>query len=241
MLFTILYALWFTVTLMLTVVMYLPYLILKLLKKPRTAARYVALVVPAWARWVVRMTGSRVTVTGLENLPRDRAVCFIGNHQGNFDIPLVLGALRRKIGFIAKIELMKVPILPLWMKALDCIFIDRKKLHHSLRNIQKGIQAVHAGNNMLLFPEGTRSRSARMGPFKPGGVQMAIKAGVPIVPLTVNGSFRVFEEKKRIRRGDLTLFVHPVIDPKLLDAAQKEALVQKIHDQISEKLPGRSG
>jgi 1-acyl-sn-glycerol-3-phosphate acyltransferase len=238
MLQTILYALYFTITLILTLIVYVPYPILKILKRRRAVERYVGFIVPAWARNVVWMTGARVTVTGLENLPKDRTVCFIANHQGNFDIPMILGYLRRKIGFITKIELTKIPILTLWMKALHCIFIDRKELHQSLRKVQKGIRAVHEGHNLLIFPEGTRSRSAQMGPFKRGGLQMAIEAGAPIVPLTVNGCYHLFEEKGRIHRSPLTLHAHPLIETASLSKAQQEELPQKLYDQIAAKLVG---
>ena len=240
MLQTLLYVLYFFVTLILTLIIYLPYLVLKLLKLQKSADAYIGVIVPAWGRNIIWTTGSRVTVTGLENLPQDRAVCFISNHQGNFDIPMIVGELRRKIGFVAKIELAKVPILVLWMKALDCIIIDRKKAHQSLKMVQKGIRSVHEGRNMLIFPEGTRSQSARMGSFKAGGLQMAIRAGVPIVPLTVNGCYRILEEKGRIHRSDLTLHVHPVIETASLGKQEQEALPQKIYKQIASKLPSVS-
>lgn len=240
MLLTILYVLYFVVTLILTLIAYLPYLVMNLLTLQKSADAYIGWLVPAWACNVVWMTGSRVTATGLENLPKDRAVCFISNHQGNFDIPLILGVLQRKIGFVAKIELAKVPILVLWMKALHCIIIDRKKAHQSLKIVQKSIQSVHEGHHMLIFPEGTRSRSGRMGTFKPGGLQTAIKAGVPIVPLTVYGSFHILEEKKRIHRSDLSIHVHPLIETASLSKVAQEALPHKLYEQIAAKLPSPS-
>lgn len=237
MFFTIFYAIYFVINLLLMSIPYIPYLFLRLTKRHDMKNAYVSWVMPKWARLVVGMTGSRVRVTGLEHIPTDRAVCFISNHQGNFDIPAILGYLNRKIGFIAKVELARVPILKQWMIALNCIFIHRSNIRHSLRNMQKGIADVHKGHHMLVFPEGTRSKSPHMRDFKPMGVQIAVKAGVPIVPLTVNGSYHILDGSGKIQKAEISIIVHPLIETNQLSESEKKNFTQILHDQIESKLP----
>lgn len=240
MICTIAYAVAFGLILLISPLFLIPYGFLKLFGLRRVAESYIAWVVSRWAWGVLKLTGSRLLVSGLENLPRDRPVCFISNHQGNFDIPMILAGLRRKIGFIAKVELARVPLLSLWMRALHCVMIDRKRMHHSLRAIQRGLKAVLQGHDMLLFPEGTRSRSMRIGPFRPGGILAAVRAGIPIVPLTVNGSYRLFEEKGRIGKALLTIHVHPLIETSTLGEAEKTEMVRVLAEKIASRLPAET-
>lgn len=237
MLFTIFYAIYFVFNLLLMSLPYIPYMFMRLFKMHDKMNAYVNWIVPKWARLVIRMTGSKVRVEGAENIPTDRAVCFISNHQGNFDIPMLLGFLNLKIGFIAKVELGRIPFLRQWMLALNCIFIHRSNVRHSLRNMQKGIADVHKGHHMLLFPEGTRSKSPKMNDFKPLGVSIAVKAGVPIIPITVNGSYRILDGSGKVQSSDLSIYVHPVFETGNLSDEDKKNLPQILHKQIASKLP----
>lgn len=118
-----------------------------------------------WAKNMVRFTGSTVDVKGLENIP-DRHVLFVSNHQSNFDIPLLMGYVPKFKGFVAKIELEKVPVISWWMKKMNCLFLDRNDMRQSLKVIIQGIGLLKAGNTMVVFPEGTRSKGNKMGDFK---------------------------------------------------------------------------
>ncbi|SCY01604.1 lysophospholipid acyltransferase family protein [Alkaliphilus peptidifermentans] len=145
-----------------------------------------------WAKKLVLLTGSNVEVLGLENIP-DGPVLFVSNHQGNFDIPILLSSLPKSISFVAKIELKKLPIINRWMEFLECVFIDRKDLRQSLRAITKAIEVLKSGQSMVIFPEGTRSKGSQLQPFKPGSLKMATKANVPIIPVTIKGSYKIME------------------------------------------------
>lgn len=144
--------------------------------------------VSKWAKAIVRLSGSRVSVQGQENIPLDRAVVFVSNHQSNFDIPILLGCIDKPKAFIAKIELRKLPVISSWMDKMGCIFMDRSDARQSLKSISQGSDNVKNGYSMVIFPEGTRSEDGRLKEFKPGSLKLATKAQAPIVPVTIIGS-----------------------------------------------------
>ncbi len=106
-------------------------------------------------------TGARVIYHGLENIPEDQNVFFIANHQSYFDIPILLDVMDRGTAFVAKESLGKVPMLRQWMENLGCLFIDREDIKQSVRVIRKAAEQMEQGLNMVIFPEGTRSRGRR--------------------------------------------------------------------------------
>lgn len=234
---TILYVIWFVTVMLLSMLLIVPILFLQLLGLHKARNGFVNVVTTYWSKCIIGMTGSRIAASGVEHVPRNRAVCLIGNHQGYFDIPLVLATIPHKVGFIAKIELMRVLGLNVWMWALHCIFIHRSKMHQSLRNIKRGIQNIAKGHTIVLFPEGTRSRKREMGPFRMGGLNMAIKEGVPILPLTINGTYKMFEQTGKIRPARVSIQIHPLIETKGLNVAEQKALPDKIRSQIESAIP----
>lgn len=169
---------------------------LKQFSSTNKANNYIHKVTQNWAKAMVSATGSKVTVKGLENIPKDKTVLFVSNHQGNFDIPLLMGYINKPKGFIAKIELAKMPIVNIWMKLIRCVFIDRKNLRQSIKAIQEGIAILKSGYSMVVFPEGTRSKGEPMKEFKKGSLRLAVKTKVPIVPIAISGSYKIMEERK---------------------------------------------
>ncbi|MCT4685804.1 lysophospholipid acyltransferase family protein [Vallitalea sp.] len=184
-----------------------------------------------WAKNMVRFTGSKVIVEGVEDIP-DRNVLFVSNHQGNFDIPLLMGYIPRLKGFVAKVELEKLPIVSGWMKKLGCLFLDRSNPRQSLKVILKGIEELKKGQTLVIFPEGTRSKSNDMGDFKKGSLKLAIKSGVPIVPITINGSYKLLEEKKRIRKSNVKIIVHPPIYMDDMSKEDKDNLITNVYNIV---------
>lgn len=151
-------------------------------------------VVPNWARSLVNLTGSSIVVKGEENIPKDKPVLFVSNHQGNFDIPIFLGFINKPKAFIAKKELQKIPFISSWMKHMQCVFIDRSDIRQSLRQINEAAENLKQGYSMVIFPEGTRSKGDAMSEFKPGSLKLALKAQVPIIPVTIRGSYKIMEQ-----------------------------------------------
>lgn len=195
---------------------------------------YIHKVSHSWANFVMNRAGAKVNVIGLENLPKDQTVLFVSNHQSNFDIPLLLSAIDIPKGFIAKKELEKVPLISTWMKYINCIFMDRDNLRKSAASIIDGVNLLKSGYSMTIFPEGTRSKGQAVGEFKGGSFKLATKSKCPIVPLTINGTYKLMEaNNNRIKRADIELVIHPPIDVTKLSKDELENLHTAVHSIIS--------
>ena len=197
---------------------------------------YVYKVVYIWSRFIMTISGAKVNVIGLENLPKDQTVLFISNHQSNFDIPLLLSSINVSKGFIAKKELEKWPFISTWMKYINCIFMDRDNLRKSAESIVEGINLLKSGYSMVVFPEGTRSKGKPVAEFKGGSFKLATKSKCSIVPLTINGTYKLLESNNnRIKGADIELVIHPPIDINKLNKEELEKLPEIVHSVISSK------
>lgn len=199
---------------------------------------YVYKQVSKWIAGNVKRTGAKVNVYGLENIPEDEAVVFMSNHQGAFDIAVFLSCIPKPKGFIAKIEMKNKPLLSTWMKHIYCVFMDRKSLKASASAILEGVNLLKQGKSLVIFPEGTRSKSDQIGEFKPGSMKLAIKAKVPIVPVTIDGSYKILEKNnKRITPDTVNVYIHPAIETKNLSKEEQNQLCEKVYNIIKSKLP----
>ena len=183
-----------------------------------------------WAKSGLAMNGSSINVIGTENIPKIGGVLFVANHQSNFDIPILVGHVPRDKGFIAKLELLKVPSFSRWMKYIGCIFIDRKDPRQSLTAINNAAERLKAGHSIVIFPEGTRSADGTVGPFKAGGLRLAMKAGVPIVPVTISGSKNIMPKgSSLIKSAHVNVLISPPLMPgefKDMDSNQISEIVR---------------
>lgn len=195
-------------------------------------------VVPNWARKLIELSGSRVTVVGAEKLPKDETVLFVSNHQGNFDIPLLLGYIDKPKAFMAKKEMEKMPMVSSWMRYMQCVFMDRDNPRESLKAIKAGAEKLKEGYSMVIFPEGTRSEDGKLKEFKQGAFKLATKSGVPIVPVTISGSKKIMEKGSlKINPAEVKLFIsEPVYmteeyikDTKLLSEKIKSIIESNLH------------
>ena len=190
----------------------------------------------AWGKYLVEKTGSTVNIQGNENIP-EGACLFISNHQSNFDIPILSGYLDKPIGFIAKKELGKVPILSEWMKRVHCVFLDRQNPRQAIKVLAEAANILKKGNSLVIFPEGTRSKGMEMLEFKKGSLRVAEKAGVPIVPVTISGSYKIFEENgNRIRPAQVNVIVDKPIYLDQLSDEEKDQLLEKLKEQFQHNL-----
>ena len=190
-----------------------------------------------WAKAMVENTGSMIKLTGAENIPAEGAVLFASNHQANFDIPILLGYLNKPKGFVAKVELEKLPLVNRWMKKMRCVFLDRKDTRKSMKAINEAIEIMKSGHSMIIFPEGTRSKSSRIGEFKKGSLKMAIKANVPVVPVTINGSYKIMGAKGIIiTPSEVEVIVGRPVYPDTLKDEQKHDFAQYIKKKIVDNL-----
>ncbi|MGN0317837.1 MAG: lysophospholipid acyltransferase family protein [Lachnospira sp.] len=146
-------------------------------------------------RGVLFISGTKTTVIGLENVPKDEAVVYIGNHHGFFDVLVTYILMKDKTGYIAKKETGKVPILHRWMVYLYCLFLDRDNGREGLKCILKGVEQLKNGISMVIFPEGTRNKSTDGTlPFHAGSFKLAEKSGCKIIPMVINNTAACFED-----------------------------------------------
>lgn len=186
---------------------------------------------------LLKLAGCKVSVEGLENVPVDQAVLFVCNHQSNFDIPLMITQLPGKKGFIAKVETLKLPIIRDWMKYMNCVFMDRSDIRQQVKSITEGVNILKSGHSMVIFPEGTRSEDGHLLEFKPGGMKLATKSGVPIVPVTINRSMDLMKKgTSKITPAHVTIIISPAIE--ITDEMNRETvkLTEDVKAIIASKL-----
>lgn len=191
-----------------------------------------------WARISLFLASTRVTLRGAENLPPG-PVMFMSNHQSGFDILALLASLPYETRWIVKKELFAIPIFGASMKRGGFIPLDRRDAHRALKSMKKAAEAIRAGNSIVIFPEGTRSKDFRLLPFKRGGFMLALRAGVPVVPVTINGSGRVNPAGTlQLHSGPISVTLHPPVMPEA-GASHEETeavLMRKVRDAISSAL-----
>lgn len=215
---------------------FIPLVLLMVLHRKRALDAFIYFLSYTWGRNIICMAGGRVTVTGLEHVPKQNNVCFVANHQGVFDIPLIVGYIPKTVGFIAKRELLLIPILNIWMKAVHCTFINRADRRQAVKTIQKGVEQIKKGHPMVIFPEGTRSRGDAMGPFKSGSLKLAIRSDALIVPVTIDGSYKLKEARGVMTPASVKLFIHPPIDAAPLHDEDSKELAERLWGIINEPL-----
>lgn len=190
-----------------------------------------------WARALVWVAGGKISVVGEENIPKDRSVVFISNHQGDFDVPIFLGYIDKSKAFIAKMETKKIPLISSWMKNMNCVFMDRNNIRQSVKAINEGAEILRHGYSLVIFPEGTRSKGDKMGEFKHGSFKLATKAGVPIVPVTIKGSYKMLELYKFIiRPAKVEVIISKPVETSGMTREEIQALPGKVEEIIAGEL-----
>jgi 1-acyl-sn-glycerol-3-phosphate acyltransferase len=186
-----------------------------------------------WAKTLVNIVGGRVTVNGASNLPKG-AVVFVANHQGSFDIPVLIAFVPKPFGFISKIEVLKIPIVGGWMKVMNCVFMDRSSRAKSTQAINAGVEVLKAGHSLVIFPEGTRSKGGPVQAFKAGSVRLAIDAEVPIVPIAIDGTADIMEKNKYFMKpADVTITILPPIPVEKIKSMESKELAEYVQSLIS--------
>jgi 1-acyl-sn-glycerol-3-phosphate acyltransferase len=162
----------------------------------------------AWASFV------RVRVEGREHAPAGQSYVIMTNHQGDYDILALYGFLHRQFRWVIKQELRKVPFLGWGCAAIGHIFVDRSNSRLAIASLEAAKPRLVGGVSVLIFPEGTRSADGRLGPFKKGGFLLARQLGLPILPVSIAGSWRILPKGCLFPRpGTLRVRIHPPIAP----------------------------
>jgi 1-acyl-sn-glycerol-3-phosphate acyltransferase len=185
----------------------------------------------------VRAVGVHMNVKGIERIPPGTCL-FVANHTSSADAPAVVNAIPRRIAILLKKSLFKYPIVGQAFTLAHFIPVERSKHESAIASLEKAIEAMREGQSFLIYPEGTRSPDGRLQPFKKGAVVMAIKAGVPIVPVACSGAHRVMEKRSMvIHPGEILVeFLEP-IDASHYTFEQREELNEVVHDVMAAGLP----
>jgi len=178
------------------------------------------------------LAGIRYRVHHRERIPRDRAVVFCSNHESNVDPPVLFQALHKRLHVLFKAELQKLPVLGAVMVAGGFVPVERERREASMASIDRAAASIRDGNTFLIFPEGTRSKTAELLPFKKGGFIMAIKAQAPIVPVAVSGG------RSAMRKG--SWLVRPVmVDVKIGEPVETAGRTLDDRDELIEIVRAR--
>jgi 1-acyl-sn-glycerol-3-phosphate acyltransferase len=178
------------------------------------------------------LAGIRYRVHNRERIPTGRAVLFCSNHESNVDPPVLFQALHKRLHVLMKAELAKLPVLGAVMVAGGFVPVERDRREASMASIDRAAESLRAGNSFLIFPEGTRSKTSELLPFKKGGFIMAIKAQAPIVPVAVSGG------RSAMQKG--SWFVRPVmVDVRIGEPVETSGYALDDRDQLIEVVRAR--
>lgn len=172
-----------------------------------------------WLTPLINMAGVDFVVKGQEKIPADGPVIFTPNHSGAFDIPAIVLTTTKSPIFMAKKELGKIPLLKSWMDAVDCVFVDRANKQSAHSSLQNAIDAVNDGRSLVIFPEGTRSKTGELGEFRGGAMKIAMETGATVLPVLIEGTRERLEETGDITSG--TVYV-TYLDPIATTGLTKE-------------------
>ena len=205
------------------------------LRKPMSWVIY--RLIQLWAKSMIAVTGCTMKLEGREHIPARGSVCFVSNHVGIFDIVLALAYIGRPFGFIAKKELLLIPLINIWIYLLGGLFIDRKNIRKALKTMSNGIQKIEKGGAMLIFPEGTRSKGRGLLPFRSGSIKLATNSFAPIVPIAISGSYEIFEKNYRVTPATVRMiFCPPIATTDIGPDERRNKLADHVRDIIDTAL-----
>ncbi len=206
----------------------------------------------AWGQGIVRgifrvmlaIAGTQVEVRGLENIPKEGGVLFVSNHRSYFDILIAYAYTPKLLGFIAKSEMLRYPLLKQWMDIVNCLFLEREDLKKGLKTILEAIEKIKQGVSVWICPEGTRivnEDDSYVAEFKEGSFKIAEKSGALIVPVALSGTRNIFEKQfPRIRPVKVCITYLEPIDIAQLDKESRKKLGEYTRARIAENIVPRT-
>lgn len=210
--------------------------IVHVMRRPSRSTRILA---TGWGRLILLVAGVRVRKAGGGKLDPAKPYIFAANHQSQFDILVLSGYLGHPFNWLAKKELFSVPVWGRAMRAAGDIPIDRSHGREALKSLAAAASHIASGTSVVLFPEGTRSPDGTLRSFKSGGMALAIKAGVPVVPVAIGGTHRILPKGKYLARpGPVTVRVGDPVEVSHYAPRQKQELAERIHREVERLLEG---
>ncbi|MEG1583897.1 MAG: lysophospholipid acyltransferase family protein [Anaerovorax sp.] len=189
-------------------------------------------------KWGLDVTGKgkiKINAVGLEKIPPEPCV-FVANHQSYLDLAVFTAAIDRQMGFISKKSLKRLPAFGKFIYSVRSVYIDSEDARGAVAVIEKGIEHLKLGFSMGIFPEGRRSKGPEMGEFKRGSLRLATKPGVPVVPVTISGTYQGFEEQGWFVPVEVDFFVHDPIETKGMGKKEANALGDTVEKIVKDKL-----
>ena len=184
----------------------------------------------------VRLGGVKVERRGLENLQPGRNYIFLSNHVSNLDPPVLIPAIPGRCSVLVKKELFRIPILGTGMKMADLVPVDRRDREAAIESVKAAIRVLQKGLHMVIFPEGTRSADGRLLPFKKGPFHLAMDSGVPIIPVTLLGTYERWPKHRfALHPGTVTVVFHSPLDPHTF--SDRDSLMTATVAAIASALP----
>ncbi len=189
-----------------------------------------------WSRLILMTSGIQVRVEGAENIFPGQTYVFCANHPSAMDIPILFVSLPAQFRFLAKRSLFRLPFLGWHLRRSGHIPVDRGRAGAAAKGFEQAAQRIREGRSVVMFPEGSRSRVPGMLPFKDGSFYLAVLSGIPIVPVTLNGSREVLKpDSLHVRRGHVEVIIHPAISTAGLAANNVSALSLRVRQQIASR------
>ena len=186
-----------------------------------------------WGPPILKAAGARLNVKGLEHLEGTGPCIFVSNHQSMIDIAVTFTALPRNLRFVAKRELLFVPFIGWYLWGMGMIPVDRSNRERAAESLKRAALLLQQGAHIIAFPEGTRSRDGRVLPFKKGVFLLALEAGVPIVPLAIDGAAQVLpSDGFRVRPGEIRIAIGEPIPTAGLSADDRDALIHEVRERV---------
>jgi 1-acyl-sn-glycerol-3-phosphate acyltransferase len=194
-----------------------------------------------WAKMLLAIANTKVEIIGAENVLMGKPQIFMANHQSDFDILIVLAHLQGQFRWIVKKELFQIPLFGRAMQSAGYIEIDREDRERAIMSIDRAAMKIREGKSVMSFPEGTRSKDGKIKPFKQGMFYLAIKSGVPIVPISIIGAGEIMPRRSlHIRPGRITMVIDKPIDVTGYSIDNRQELIDKVQNIISRNYETRS-
>jgi len=222
---------WFYFFLVFSSIVASTWVILATIVNPQTS--FPLTITHIWGSLLLKSVGVTLEVHGRENLKLTRPAVYAANHQSAFDI-FVLLAVLPPVKFLAKIELFSIPLFGIALARAGSLPVDRSNRQAAVRSIDRAAKAVREGSSIIIFPEGTRSASSEMLPFKKGGFVLAIKSGQPIVPVSISGAGVVLPRGwGRVHPGPIKVVIDRPIPTDTYKTKNKDELMALLREVIA--------
>ncbi len=184
-------------------------------------------------KWILFCAGVHVKVIGIENLNGlENGFLTVSNHQSYYDIPAASVVFNdRGLSFVAKESIKKVPFISQYMQIMNCLFLNRTSVKAGMKMIKDGNNLLKSGVNLIVFPEGTRTRNGEFLGFKAGSLKLATRVGAPIVPISISNSFKINPSSLVMKSGTITITINKPLfsdDYSIYSPQELNDIVEKI-------------